>query len=125
MWPTTITQAHIDAYAEVSGDFNPVHVDPEFARTTPYGTTIAHGSISAALIVRHLVHDLGTVDRLRRLSVRFVAPVRPGDGLRCEARPRPDVSGLAADEEAYDVECTNQRGELVTVGQAVLKRAGT
>jgi acyl dehydratase len=125
MWPITITQAHIDAYAEVSGDFNPVHVDPEFARTTPYGSTIAHGTISAALIVRDVVHRLGTVDRLRRLSVRFVAAVRPGDILRCEARPRPDASDLAPDEEAYEVECINQRGELVTIGQAVLQTGGT
>jgi len=45
-----VTQQRIDAYADASGDHNPIHVDPEFARATPFGGTIAHGMLVLALI---------------------------------------------------------------------------
>ena len=121
-WPVHMTQAHIDAYAEVSGDFNPLHVDPDFARTTPFGSTIAHGTISAAFITRYLVQDLGWQGRLRRLEYKLIAAVRPGDRLTCGAEPSNDAQGVAPDEEAYEVWCRNQHDQAVTVGRAVVSR---
>ncbi len=46
----TLSQAMIDAYAEASGDHNPIHIDPDFARSTPLGGTIAHGMLVLATI---------------------------------------------------------------------------
>ena len=46
----TIEQADVDAFADVTGDHNPVHVDEEFAKTTRFGKRIAHGMLTASLI---------------------------------------------------------------------------
>ncbi len=110
-WPCTIVQEDINAYAEVSADFNPIHVDPEFARTTPYGTTIAHGCIVGAVVTRHLVENMGFARRVKSVKLKFVAPVRAGDSLQCAAEPE----GPAGD---YKVSCFNQRNETVAVGSA-------
>ena len=117
-WPTTIVQSDIDKYAELSGDNNPMHVDPEFARTTPYGSTIAHGPITAALIARYLAQDMGFAHRLKRLSLKFITAVRAGDQLSCEATPATDA-GQSGDM-VYDVRCRNQKDETVSAGHAVI-----
>ena len=46
----SITQEKIQRYAEASGDFNPIHVDEEYARRSPFGGTIAHGMLALAYI---------------------------------------------------------------------------
>lgn len=123
-WPATITQAQINSYAEASGDFNALHVDPDFGRTTPFGSTIAHGTISEALIIRYLVQDMGLKGRLKAAQFKLIGAVRPGDSLTCGAMVSQDAQDLAADEDAYDFWCQNQREEKVTVGRAVARREG-
>ncbi len=113
-WPTTIVQEDINAYAEVSGDFNRIHVDPEFARTTPYGGTIAHGCIAGAIVTRYLVQDLALGPRFRGLSLKFVNAVRSGDSLHCTAQAPPQ------DATTVEVVCRNQREETVAIGTAKL-----
>ena len=116
-WPCTIIQEDINAYAEVSADFNPIHIDPEFARTTPYGTTIAHGCIVGAVVTRHLVENMGFAGRVKSVKLKFVAPVRSGDSLHCGAEP-----GNGAGVEDYKVSCFNQRNETVAVGSASISQ---
>ena len=76
----TITEADILMFCAVSGDINAVHVDEEFAKTTPFGGRIAHGMLSAGLISAVLGNRLpgpGTI--YLGQSLKFKAPVRPGD----------------------------------------------
>ena len=81
----TVTQADIAAFAEVSGDHNPVHLDPEFARDTIFGGVIAHGMLSAAFISELLATDLpGEGAVYLEQSLRFRAPVRPGNTVVIE-----------------------------------------
>ena len=47
--PFTVTAAHIDTYADLTGDHTPVHTDEAYARTTPFGTRVAHGLLGLAL----------------------------------------------------------------------------
>lgn len=47
--PITVTEAMVNAYAALSGDFTPVHVDEDYARTTPFGTRVAHGLLGLSL----------------------------------------------------------------------------
>ncbi len=75
----TVTQTMIDAYAELSDDRNPLHVDPDFASSTRYGGTIAHGLMGAGLLSVMLDRAFpGSWSRGGRLDLRFVAPVKPG-----------------------------------------------
>ena len=76
----TFNQADIDEYGKLSGDMNPVHFDPEFARHTVFGGTIAHGMLSAGLISTVLGMKLpGAGCIALGVNLRFRAPVRPGD----------------------------------------------
>lgn len=120
-WPTTILQEDINAYAEVSADFNPIHVDPKFAKTTPYGTTIAHGCIVGAVVTRHLVERMGFAGRVRSVRLKFIGPVRSGDSLECEAQPNADAAPTP-DSTTYNVSCFNQKRETVAVGTAAISK---
>ena len=75
-----VTREHIVAYAELSGDQNPVHLDEAFAATTQFKGVIAHGMLSAGFVSAVLGNDLpgaGAVYMGQTLSFR--GPVRPGD----------------------------------------------
>jgi 3-hydroxybutyryl-CoA dehydratase len=77
-----VTDEHIEAFARLSGDRNPVHFDDGFARRIGFDGHIAHGAITTALLSAVLGMDLpgpGTVFLEQR--VRFLKPVRPGDTI--------------------------------------------
>jgi acyl dehydratase len=71
----TFTEEQIAAYAEASGDHNPIHLDAEFARSVGLPGVIAHGMLQMGLLAR----VAGEPGSLRRLSCRFAGMVRPGD----------------------------------------------
>lgn len=76
----TITDADIVLFAGVSTDFNAMHMDEEYARTTPFGGRIAHGMLSASLLSAVLGNQLpGPGVVYLSQSLRFRAPVRIGD----------------------------------------------
>lgn len=111
----TITQMRINAYADASGDHNPIHVDPSFAATTPFGGTIAHGMLILALIgeMMHGAHGAAWVSG-GRMKVRFKAPTRPGDTVTASAT----LAKQSADAVEYAVQCANQSGEVLIEGRA-------
>jgi 3-hydroxybutyryl-CoA dehydratase len=114
----TLSQAQIDAYARASGDFNPIHIDEAFARSTPMGGTIAHGMLVLAFLSEMMTAAFGRAWlESGRLEVRFRAPSRPGDTITARA------AGGRADGDAwrYQVECVNQGGEQVISGTAWVK----
>ena len=77
----TFTEEQIAAYAEASGDRNPIHLDPEFARSVGLPGVIAHGMLQMGLLAR----VAGDPGRLRQLSCRFAGMVRPGDTVTFRA----------------------------------------
>ena len=81
-----VTQDGIDAYAELSGDFNPLHVDPEAARAAGFERPILHGLASYGIVAKALVDGLlgGEAARLRALEVRFAGTIHPGETIRTE-----------------------------------------
>jgi acyl dehydratase len=83
----TLTQADVDAFARLSGDENPVHVDPAFAARTPFRGRIAHGmlvlSLASGLMWSTGAFE-GTVVAVQETRASFLAPVRPGDAVRIE-----------------------------------------
>lgn len=75
-----VDQARIDAYAKASGDFNPIHVDPDFARSGPFGRTIAHGLMTLAFVAEMLNRwSGGAFDEGGEIDIAFVGPVFAGD----------------------------------------------
>jgi len=78
----TITEAHLDRGAELIGDFNPLHVDDEFARKSRFGGRILHGVLTSALMSAPFGNLVsGTALGYLEHNARFLAPVRPGDEL--------------------------------------------
>ncbi len=115
----TLTDADAAAFADLSGDFNPLHMDAAFAARSRFGERIAHGMLTASLISTVLgMHLPGPGGIYVSQTLRFLRPVRFGDTVTA-----------AAEVMAYDAErqrltlrttCANQRGELVLDGEAVL-----
>ncbi len=107
-----VDRAAILLYAEITDDFNPIHIDPEFARQTPMGGIIAHGMLSLNFIWQSLRASLGQDFVCNAdLRIRFVRPVREGDIVTAGGRRR---SG----GDIYDVWVRNQKGEDAIVGTA-------
>src|SRR5678815_68841 len=104
----TIEQADIDAFANVTGDHNPVHVDEEFAKTTRFERRIAHGMLTASLISAVLANKLpGEGSVYLGQTLKFLAPVFPGD----EITARVTVLEIREDKPILKLEtvCVNQR----------------
>lgn len=75
-----VDQDRVNAYAEASGDHNPIHLDAEYAAATQFGTRIAHGMLSLALVTEMLAIEFpNTWHSGGKLKVRFSAPVIPGE----------------------------------------------
>lgn len=115
----TISEADIYAYAGISGDFNPLHVNAEFAKGTRFGERIAHGMLTAGLISAVLGTRLpGPGAIYLSQTLQFVNPVRIGDTITAKA----EVVAYQAEKRILTLRttCTNQQGQHVVEGQAVL-----
>jgi len=111
-----ITDAVVRAFADLSGDYNPIHLDEEFAKTTQFKKRIAHGMISAALISAVLGYEF----KERRVvylsqTLKFIAPVYIDDTVTATAT----VVNIREDKPIITIEtvCANQNGEAVVVGE--------
>ena len=116
------TLRDVELFAAASGDLNPVHLDPEYAKTDLFHQVVVHGMWGGALISSVLGAELpgpGTI--LLDQSLRFSRPVALGDTITAiatvkELRPASKIVVL-------DCRCVNQRGEAVITGEAVVKPA--
>jgi 3-hydroxybutyryl-CoA dehydratase len=115
----TITDEDIRAFAEVSGDHNPVHLDDEYAAATRFGRRIAHGMLGASMLSAVIADRLpGRGAVYLSQSLRFTAPVYPGDTVTA----RVTVKAVRADKPVVTLEtvCENQHGQRVIEGEAVV-----
>ena len=111
-----ITDSVVRAFAELSGDFNPIHLDEEFAAKTRFKKRIAHGMISGALISAVLGYEF----KERKVvylsqTMKFIAPVFIDDTVTATAT----VTNIREDKPIVTIEtvCTNQNGEPVVSGE--------
>ncbi len=114
-----VTDDLVKQFAELSGDFNPIHLDEEFAKKTRFGRRIAHGMLSGAFISAVLGYEF----RERKIvylsqTLRFRAPVFIGDTVSVKAT----VIRIREDKQIVTLEtvCTNQNGEIVVEGEAAV-----
>ncbi len=117
----TVTESDIVAFAALSGDWNTIHTDAEYARSTMFGERIAHGllglSIASGLAVRLGFID-GTVIAFMGLDWKFRAPIKIGDTIHVvaqiiEKKPMPRLGGGII---VLNVDVLNQRGETTQKG---------
>jgi len=115
-----ITDEMVRSFAEVTGDANPVHLDEAYAAGTRFGRRIAHGMLVAGMISATLANDLpgpGTIYLGQTLT--FKKPVFPGDAITV----RVEVLSVRPDKPIVTLGtvCTNQDGEVVLDGEAVVR----
>ena len=117
-----ISQKSINNYAEATGDFNPIHVDEEFAKDTPFKGTIAHGFYILGFLSELMTRQFGKAwVQGGSLDVRFKKPVKPGDTITVRAklvdrRTIKDQSHLV-----FDAVWENQMKEPVIMGRAFVR----
>jgi acyl dehydratase len=124
----TIGEADLARFAEVSGDFDPIHVDEAYARTTPFGRRIAHGGLVLALVstasalVSRRARERGSPGAAVSLGydrIRFLAPVFVGDTVTAR------YTVLELDTETRRsrarIEVVKADGELALAGEHLMK----
>lgn len=121
----TITEADVVAFAGLSGDYNQIHTDAEYARQGMFGRRVAHGLLGLAIasgLAARLGFIEGTVLAFRELTWKFSRPVFIGDTVHVKAtvaalKEMPRLGGGAV---TLDVQLLNQKDEVTARGQWVV-----
>ena len=113
-----LTQADFDEFAELSGDDNPIHVDPAFSAKTRFGRTVSHGMLLSA-ILRGLLDQLVPGGRQVEQKLMFPSPTYAGDAMRFSAiRKSDDGHHVVAELNCERIE----DGVITCAGEATLLR---
>ncbi|MBM3187968.1 MAG: dehydratase [Chloroflexi bacterium] len=118
----TVTEADVVSFAGLSGDFNPLHTDAEFAKGTPYGQRIAHGLLGLAIasgLADRAGFIEGTALAFVGLEWKFKASILIGDTIRLHTRvikTRP-MRSMGGGMVVFAVTVLNQRDERVQQGE--------
>ncbi|MSQ41409.1 MAG: hypothetical protein EXR55_07155 [Dehalococcoidia bacterium] len=117
-----VTQEQVERYAQASGDFNPLHTDPEYAAaTTSYGRNIAHGMLVMAFLSEMMAAAfLDAWLSGGKLQARFRAPVYPGDTVTTFGAIKSQREAGETVHLEYIVGCRNQDGGEVVTGEATV-----
>ncbi len=114
----TVTEADVFAFAEATGDCNPLHIDEEYAQRSIFEQRIAHGILSAGIISAVLgseIPGLGTI--FVELNIQFMKPVFFGDTIKATATVMQIINPKRV---RLLVACLNQDGVDVAIGNAVV-----
>ena len=114
-----ITEQDVAAFAKISGDKNPLHLDADYARQTRFGARIAHGAFTFGLISAALGNELpghGTVYLSQ--SIKFSKPVYFDDTITANV----EIIAIRAEKGILTLktDCANQRGETIAEGEATV-----
>ena len=118
----TVNKAQVLAYAEASGDYNPIHIDEKFAAETPFGRTIAHGMLILSFIAEMMTADFGEQWlKTGALKVRFKAPVFVGDTVYTFGSLDRIEAAEGSDVQLYSVGCKSNDGTIYITGKASVR----
>lgn len=117
-----ITRHTLGLYAGASGDYNPLHIDSDYARQAGMPDVFAHGMLSAAYLARVLTQWVDP-SAVRQLSVRFVAITQLGDQVHCQAQVTEKRVQNGEQCVALELTARNQSGEVKLTGTAVVALA--
>ncbi len=117
----TFTQAEFDRFAALSGDDNPIHVDPAFAARTRFGRTVCHGMLLFSTLCAAFTRELQPGCTLSEQELMFVTPTYTDEAVTVQLA----VAALAPDGAFVDLNTaiTRPDGSLACQGQARLRRA--
>jgi len=126
----TVTEADIAIYAGLSGDYNPLHVNEEYCKQTPFGSRIAHGplvyAIAAGLLFQLHLYDDTLIAFLGFENLKFTKPVKAGDTIhaRIKVLEKRETSNHERGVMKRELKVLNQRDEVVqeAVQNFLLKR---
>jgi len=115
----TVSESDIYLYAGITGDFNPAHMNEEYAKKTFFKTRIAHGMLSAGFISTVIGNELpGTGSIYVKQDLRFLAPVRIGDTITARVEVIEIMDGK--NRVRLKTVCVNQEGTQVLDGEATV-----
>jgi acyl dehydratase len=117
-----ITRITIARYAGAGGDFNPVHVDEEFAHAAGLPSVFSHGLLSAGLLGQYLARWVGQAN-VRRFGVRFTGQVWPGDELTLSGTVERVEESNGERVAHIALGASRQTGDVVLKGSAVARVA--
>ena len=109
-----LSHIQIRQYAEASGDFNPIHLDDNYARLAGLEGVIAHGMLTMAQMAAMLTDWIGKEGEISKFNVRFEQMVRPGDMIKCSGVIRTRSENTLV----CDLEALNDKTERVLSGLA-------
>jgi 3-hydroxybutyryl-CoA dehydratase len=115
----TVSESDIYLYAGITGDFNPAHINEDYAKNTFFKTRIAHGMLSAGFISTVIGNELpGTGSIYVKQDLRFLAPVRIGDTITARVEVIEIMDGK--NRVRLKTVCVNQEGTQVLDGDAIV-----
>ena len=114
-----VTEETIEAYAELTGDGNPLHTDPDYAAEGFFGGVVAHGMLGAGLISAALAALPGDIVYLSQ-DLEFEAPVRPGDTVRATVEVVEDLGDDRVRAETVAEVVGEDDAKTVIDGEAVV-----
>lgn len=117
-----LTRHTLGLYAGASGDFNPLHIDSDFARQAGMPDVFAHGMLSMAYLARILTHWVDQ-SAIRSYSVRFLAITHVGDQVSCRATIADKFVEKGEKRVLLHLTTRSQAGEIKLAGQAVIALA--
>lgn len=127
-WPENLIEAQLRAspeairlYAEITRDFNPLHLDAEFAKATPFGRPIAHGTLSLAVLWEAIAATFGPDARPAAAEMRFLAPIAEGALIRATGTRAGDDDPLAATMR-YAFTVSDEAGTQALAGHVEIAR---
>ena len=121
----TITESDLVSFAGLTGDYNPMHTDAEYMKTSAFGQRIAHGMLTLSYAVGQ-AYQLGFMERtvlaFRSLEMKFSLPVFIGDTLHVElvVREKKEARRMGGGWVTLDVKILNQDGKAVQSGEWVV-----
>jgi acyl dehydratase len=115
----SFTEQDVNDFARLSGDFNPIHIDPEFAKTTIFGQRIVHGVLVSSLFSNLLAEKVpGKGSIYLGQTFKFKKPVFFDQTVTAKV----EVINIREDKPIVTMRtiCTNEQGEELITGEAVL-----
>ena len=116
-----ITMKQILMYADASGDYNPIHIDEEFAKNSQFGRNIGHGMMVAATISELMVKNFAEAwYKTGKMKMRFKSPVYPEDEIQTSGSIKKSEQVGTATKITCSVQIVRQNGDTIISGETLV-----